>query len=75
VIQKLIYPLIKRDMLECLNREGSLDSYLNRIIKGQEYLDELYLNSGFYEERTPVNPLVKGKFVTYNVGFLQPKKK
>lgn len=75
MIEKLVYPLIKRDMLECLNGEGSLDSYLNRTIKGQEYLDELYLNSGFFEERTPVNPLVKSKFITYNGGFIKSKKK
>ena len=65
-IEKLVYPLIKRDMLECLESKGKLDSYINSTIKGIQYLDELYLNSGYYEEKKPMNPKFKGKFVTYN---------
>ena len=55
-IEKLVYPLIKRDMLECLESKGKLDSYINSTIKGIQYLDDLYLNSGYYEERKPINP-------------------
>ena len=65
-IEKLVYPLIKRDLLKCLEDEGKLDSYMTSSVKGIKYLEELYLNSEYYEERKPMNPKFKGKFVTYN---------
>jgi hypothetical protein len=60
-IEKLVYPLIKEEMLSILTNEGSLDSFLNRTIKGREYLDELYKNSEYYEEPKPKKPKPKGK--------------
>ena len=72
-IEKIVYPLIKRDMLECLDKEGKMDSFIDSTIKGMKYLKELYLNSGFYEERVPMDPKFKGKFTTYNPMFLKKK--
>lgn len=72
-IEDLVYPLIKEEMLIVLNENGSLDSFMNETIKGMKYLDNLYLNSGYYEERQPMNPKLKGKFTTYNPSFIKKK--
>jgi hypothetical protein len=60
-IEKLVYPLIKRDMVQILENEGSLDSFLNNKVIGMKYLDERYKNSEFYEEPKPPKPKKKGE--------------
>lgn len=60
-LEKLVYPLIKRDMLVILQEEGNLDSFLNDKVVGMKYLDELYKNSEYYEEPKPKKPKPKGK--------------
>jgi len=65
-IEKLVYPLIKEEMLTVLTNEGSLDSFLNSTTKGIRYLDELYKNSEYYEEPKPKKPQKKGKFIVFN---------
>lgn len=51
-IENLLKPLIKRDMIKCLESEGSLDRYMNTRVKGMgmDYFKELYEKSEFYEE-------------------------
>ena len=74
VIEKLVYPLIKKEMFECLEKEGSLNSFMGTTIKGKKYLDELYLDSGFYEERKPMETKFKGKFTVYNKTYIKEEK-
>ena len=74
VIEKLVYPLIKKEMFECLEKEGSLNSFMGTTIKGKKYLDELYLDSGFYEERKPMESKFKGKFIVYNKTYIKDEK-
>jgi len=60
-IEKLVYPLIRKEMISILSEEGTLDSFLKPKIKGMKYLDELYKNSIYYEEPKPKKPKPKGK--------------
>lgn len=60
-VEKLVYPLIKRDMLVILKKDGNLDSFLENKVTGMKYLDELYKNSEYYEEPQPKKPQPKGK--------------
>ena len=60
-IEKLVCPLIKKEMVSVLSEEGTLDSFLNQKVKGMEFLDELYENSIYYEEPKPKKPKPKGK--------------
>ena len=60
-IEKLLYPLIKKEMLSILSKEGNLDSFINKKVKGMKYLDELYKNSIYYEEPKPIKEKPKGK--------------
>jgi hypothetical protein len=65
-IERLVYPLIKEELLTILISEGSLDSFLDNKVKGVKYLDELYKNSDYYEEPKPKKPQKKGKFMVFN---------
>jgi len=60
-IEKLVYPLIREEMLSILSKEGNLDSFLNQTIKGMKYLDELYKKSVYFEEEKPKEEKPKGK--------------
>lgn len=65
-IEKLVYPLIKEEILGVLSKDGNLDSFLNQTVKGIKYLNELYKNSEYYEEPKPKKDVPKGKFVVFN---------
>lgn len=65
-IEELVYPLIKRDLIKCLESEGSLEPFMNSTVKGMDYLNELYLNSEFYEEPKVIEKKEsKGFFLGY----------
>lgn len=74
-INELVIPLIMNELVEMLQKEGSVESFLNSPIKGVDYLDLLYKNSKYYkvkeEGRTEKK---KGKFTTYNETFISKKK-
>lgn len=73
-INELVIPLINNDLVEMLQKEGSVEPFLNSPIKGADYLDFLYKNSKYFEvkkERTTERK--KGKFITFNPGFLRKK--
>ena len=70
-IEKLVCPLIKKEMVGVLSEEGTLDSFLNNKVKGMKYLDELYKKSIYYEEPKPKEPKPKGKrMVVYRPSHL-----
>ena len=73
-INELVIPLIMSELVEMLQKEGSVEPFLNSQIKGADYLDFLYKNSKYYkvkeEGRTEKK---KGKFVTFNPAFLRKK--
>ncbi|MHA8074938.1 hypothetical protein ACRZ9O_10440 [Aquirufa sp. HETE-40SA] len=74
-ISELVIPLIRNELVEMLQKEGSVETFLNSPIKGSDYLDLLYKNSKYYkvkeEGRTEKK---KGKFITYNEAFISKKK-
>jgi len=73
-INELIIPLIRNELVEMLQKDGSVESFLNSQIKGVDYLNFLYKNSKYYkvkeEGRTEKK---KGKFVTFNPAHLRKK--
>ena len=72
-IEKVVFPLIKRDMKQYLEEFGNLDSYFDKTIKGFDYLEELYNLSDYSKVETKKLLLPKGKFVTYNPGWVKKK--
>ena len=75
-INELIIPIIKKQMVKDLKKNESLDGFVNKKIshEGVKILKKMYLQSEYYEKRKPMNPKLKGKFITYNPGFIKPKK-
>jgi hypothetical protein len=73
-INELVIPLIMNELVDMLQKEGSVEPFHNSQIKGADYLDLLYKNSKYYkvkeEGRTEKK---KGKFVTFNPAFLRKK--
>ena len=73
-INELIIPLIRNELVEMLQKEGSVESFLNSQIKGVDYLNFLYKNSKYYKEKVEATTeKIKGKFVTLNPAYLRKK--
>lgn len=74
-INELVIPLIKNELIELLQKEGSVDSFLNKTVRGADYLDLLHKNSYSFEENNErITKQKKGKFITFNPEFLRKKK-
>lgn len=66
-INELVIPLIKNDLVEMLQKEGSVETFLSSPIKGADYLDFLYKNSNFFEEKVErTTEKKKYKFTIFN---------
>jgi hypothetical protein len=73
-INELIIPLIKSELVEMLQKEGSVESFLNSQIKGVDYLNFLYKNSKYYKVKEEgKSEKKKGKFIIYNPAYLRKK--
>ena len=73
-INELIIPLIKSELVEMLQKEGSVESFLNSQIKGVDYLNFLYKNSKYYKVKEEgKSEKKKGKFIIYNPAYLLKK--
>ena len=75
-LNELIIPLIKDELVEMLQKEGSVESFLNSTIKGADYLDFLYKNSKYYKVKEEVRIEKKKRRMTvFNRAFIKDKNK
>ena len=73
-IEKLIYPMVRMELIELLDKTGSVDSFIEEKVSGSKYWEKLYSNSEYFEEKDPNRkPLPKGKFTIFNPGFIKKK--
>ena len=75
-LNELIIPIIKDELVEMLQKEGSVETFLNSQIKGADYLDLLYKESKFYKVKEEgKSEKKKGKFRVINHAYLRKNNK
>jgi hypothetical protein len=66
-INELVIPIIRKELVVMLQKEGSVEPFLSSPIKGADYLEFLYKNSKYFEEKVErTTERKKGKFVIFN---------